>query len=251
MNISVRAFASYREAIGSREIRLDVTAGTTAAQIWESLQARYPRLNTLPRPAAFAINDEYVSAETALREQDELVLIPPVSGGQDESARSGRSSQSTALVEGPIDVAGVLDQVRHPEAGAVVLFLGTVRDNRRGQRVQQLEYEAYRKMALREMDEVASEARRRWPVLRIAMVHRLGVLRVGDISVVIAVSSAHRKEAFEAAKFAIDTLKRSVPIWKKEVWEGGEVWVGSEPTQTTQPTRPTQPTQSPARDQDE
>jgi len=218
MKISVRAFASYREAIGQRLIPLDIAFGSTPAQVWDVLRARYPRLGTLPTPFAYAVNDEYVPPDTILRERDELVLVPPVSGGGDVD-----------LVEGPIDITALLDRAKHPQAGAMVVFLGTVRDNRQGRRVHHLEYEAYQKVALREMERVANEASRRWPILRIAMTHRLGKLAVGDVSVAIAVSSPHRKDAFEAGKFAIDALKQTVPIWKKEVWEGGEVWVGSEP----------------------
>lgn len=217
MQISVRAFASYKDAIGAPRVSVDVPPGSTAAQVWEDLLVRYPRLLELPRPFAFAINDEYIPGETLLRERDELVLIPPVSGGA-----------HIALVETPIDIPALLHAVSHPRAGGVVLFLGTVRDNARGQSVRYLEYEAYQTLALREMNRVADEATRRWPLLGIGIVHRLGRLEVGDVSVAIAVSSAHRREAFEAGRFAIDTLKQSVPIWKKEVWEGGEVWVGSE-----------------------
>ncbi len=131
------------------------------------------------------------------------------------------------LVEAPVDVGGMLERVRHPQAGAVVVFLGTVRDNSRGRRVQFLEYEAYRELALKEMRRVAEEACRRWPLLGVAIVHRLGRLDVGEISVAVAVSSGHRTEAFEAGRFAIDTLKQTVPIWKKEVWETGAEWVGA------------------------
>jgi len=218
VHISVRAFASYREALGTRQVTLEVAAGCTAAQVWDVLARRYPALGRLPRPFAFAVNDAYVPPDAVLRDDDEVVLIPPVSGGA-----------PVELVDGPVDVTALLDRVRHPQAGAVVLFLGTVRDNRAGQRVHHLEYEAYQTMALREMERVAAEAARRWPVLRIAMAHRLGRLAVGDISVAIAVSSAHRRDAFEAGRFAIDTLKQTVPIWKKEVWEGGAAWIGSEP----------------------
>jgi len=223
VQISVRAFASYREALGQKQVVLDVSPGATAAQVWEALRARFPALARLPRPMAFAVNDAYVSGDTVVQERDELVLIPPVSGGDQAQA------PHLALVGGPIDITAVLEAVRHPQAGAVVLFLGTVRDNRRGARVDHLEYEAYEAMALREMERVAAEAAARWPVRRVAMVHRLGVLQVGDVSVAIAVSAPHRKDAFEAGRFAIDALKQTVPIWKKEVWDGGEVWVGSEP----------------------
>ncbi|HEY3248636.1 MAG TPA: molybdenum cofactor biosynthesis protein MoaE [bacterium] len=218
MEISIRAFASYREAIGSPRLVLEVPDGTTPAGVWQDLAGRFPRLQTLPQPFAFAINDEYVEAGTPLRERDELVLIPPVSGGS-----------YSALTSEPIEVNALLERVRHRDAGAVVLFLGTVRDHNYGRSVQYLEYEAYQALALQEMARVASEAQRRWPLLGIAMEHRTGHLQVGDISVAIAVAAGHRREAFEAGKYAIDELKHTVPIWKKEVWEGGEEWVGLRP----------------------
>jgi molybdopterin synthase catalytic subunit/molybdopterin converting factor small subunit len=219
MRITIRAFASYREAIGSPRLQLEFPDRTTPDHVWETLTGTYPKLRRLPRPSGFAINEEYVSGTRQLQSGDELALIPPVSGG------------SIMLVEGPIDVNAVLGEVRHPQAGATVLFLGTVRDNNHGRHVEHLEYEAYQQMALREMERVAEETRQRWPVLGISMYHRLGHLEVGEISVAIAVSAAHRKEAFEAGRFAIDTLKQTVPIWKKEIWEGGAVWIGSEAPQ--------------------
>ena len=237
MFISVRAFASYREAIGAPSVRLEVPAGSTPGQVWDRLLGRYPRLAGLPRPHAFAINEEYVQEGYALRERDELVLLPPESGGAPKSTRPTQATQPTQstaesveLTDRAIDVNALLKKVSHPKAGAVVLFLGTVRDNDRGRHVKFLEYEAYQPMALREMNRVVEEARRRWPLLGIAIVHRLGHLDVGDISVAIAVSSGHRKEAFEAGRYAIDTLKQTVPIWKKEVWDSGEAWIGSEAT---------------------
>lgn len=220
MQITIRAFASYREAIGSPRLQLEFPDGATPVQIWEELRESYPKLQAFPRPSGFAVNEEYVSSEAKLRAGDELVLIPPVSGGM------------IALVDQPIDVNALLAEVKHPQAGAVVLFLGTVRDTNQGRHVEHLEYEAYQKMALREMERVVTEVQQRWPVLGIGIVHRLGHLEVGEISVAIAVSAGHRKEAFEAGRFAIDTLKQTVPIWKKEVWEGGAVWVGSETRET-------------------
>ena len=226
MQISVRAFASYREAIGTHSVRLDVPEGSTPHQVWDHLLNRYPRLLNLPKPHAFAINEEYVQESYALRELDELILLPPVSGGAPKSPQS--SETWVELVEQVIEVNTLLQRVRHPQAGAAVLFLGTVRDNDRGRHVKFLEYEAYRPIALKEMGRVAEEARQRWPLLGIAIVHRLGHLEIGDISVAIAVSSEHRKEAFEAGRYAIDSLKQTVPIWKKEVWDAGEAWIGSE-----------------------
>ena len=238
MQISVRAFASYREAIGAHSVRLDVPERSTPVQVWERLLAAYPRLLGLPRPHAFAINEEYVQESYALRERDELVLIPPVSGGAPKPARPTQSTQPTQpkdvpservqLVEKAIDVTAVFKRVSHPQAGGVVIFLGTVRDNSRSRHVKFLEYEAYKPLALKEMSRVVEEARQRWPLLGIAIVHRLGHLEIGDISVAIAVSSEHRREAFEAGRYAIDSLKQTVPIWKKEVWDAGEAWIGSE-----------------------
>lgn len=218
MEISIRAFASYREAIGTPRLVLDVPDGTTAAGVWQDLARRFPHLQRLPQPMAFAVNDTYVDAGTPLQPRDEVVLLPPVSGGA-----------HAALTPDPIDVTALLNRVRHPDAGAVVLFLGTVRDHNYGRHVEFLEYEAYQALALQEMERVAAEAEQRWPLLGIGMEHRLGHLGVGEISVAIAVASAHRREAFEAGRFAIDTLKQTVPIWKKEVWDEGGAWIGSEP----------------------
>src|SRR2546428_13994787 len=168
MWISVRAFASYREAIGVHSVRVNVPEGSTPRQVWDHLLNRYPRLLDLPKPHAFAINEEYVQESYALRELDELILLPPVSGGASKSSQSSQSPQSTAtsveLVEGEVDVNTLLRRVRHPQAGAVVLFLGMVRDTDRGQHVKFLEYEAYQPMAMKEMRRVAVGASRRLPL---------------------------------------------------------------------------------------
>lgn len=132
------------------------------------------------------------------------------------------------IVSAPIDAAAVAAAVALPSAGAVVTFLGTTRDHNEGRRVLQLEYEAYPAMAVAEMRKIGAAARERWPVEAIAIVHRLGVVPIGEASVVIAVAAAHRKAAFEACHFAIDRLKEVVPIWKKEHFDGGEVWIGSQ-----------------------
>ncbi len=132
------------------------------------------------------------------------------------------------IVEGPIDAAGVTSKVASPAAGAVCTFVGTTRDHNDGRRVLRLEYEAYPEMALAEMRKIGETARERWPIEEIAITHRIGVVPIGEASVVIAVSSGHRKAAFEACHFAIDRLKQVVPIWKKEHYEGGEIWIGSQ-----------------------
>jgi molybdopterin synthase catalytic subunit len=130
------------------------------------------------------------------------------------------------IVRGPIDLDEVLDWVKSPEAGAIDIFIGTTRNHSRGREVLSLEYEAYEPMALKLMEAIGAEARRRWEIDRLAIVHRVGRVEVGEGSVVIAVSAAHRSEAFEACRYVIDALKRDIPIWKKEVFSDGEVWVG-------------------------
>ncbi len=131
------------------------------------------------------------------------------------------------LTETPIDLAAALAHVQTGSAGAVDVFIGTVRNQTAQKRVVRLEYEAYAPMALKKMEELAAAARRRWPVERLALIHRVGVLEIGEAAVVIAVSTPHRAEAFEACRWLIDTLKDVVPIWKKEVFEDGDVWVAA------------------------
>jgi molybdopterin synthase catalytic subunit len=143
------------------------------------------------------------------------------------SGASGRSDILVALQDAPLELAPLAAFVERPEAGAVATFSGIVRNHNRGRRVSYLEYDAYRPMAEAKMREIAAEAARRWDC-RIAMAHRLGRLEIGEPSVLVAVSCAHRAAAFDACRFAIDTLKETVPIWKKEVWEGGEVWIEGE-----------------------
>ena len=233
MRIAVRTFAAYRQAIGQGAFTLDLPAGTTPGQVWSTLAERYPDLRRFPPPARFAVNDEFVGPEHALSEQDEVALIPPVSGGEDGVSDVGAEAGSVTaeirvgLTREPIDAAALVASVGDRRAGAVVLFCGTVREHSRDRHVQFLEYEAYEALAEREMRRIAEEAARRWPVLRLAAVHRLGHLNVGETSIAIAVSAPHRADAFAAARFVIDALKQSVPIWKKEVWGGGEEWIGS------------------------
>ncbi|HEV8339233.1 MAG TPA: molybdenum cofactor biosynthesis protein MoaE [bacterium] len=217
MRIAVRTFAAYRQAVGSSMLTLDLPEGITPRGVWSALAERYPALRRFPPPSAYAVNDEFIDPERPLADADEVALIPPVSGG----------AATVALTREPIDPAALLAAVADPRAGAVALFCGTVREHSRERTVQFLEYEAYEVLAEREMRRIAAEAASRWPALGIAVVHRLGHLEVGEISVAIAVASPHRADAFAAARFIIDTLKQTVPIWKKEVWAGGEEWIGS------------------------
>lgn len=230
VNVTVRLFASYREAVGSPLVEIPLEEGAGKEALWAALVARYPTLASLPAPTGYAVNDEYAPNPGPFRESDEIALIPPVSGGTEAPAsRSALRPPVIELTDRPIPVDRLLRDVADPEAGAVVVFLGVVRDNARGRRVKFLTYEAYEGMARRECERIAATVQARWPVTRVVIVHRTGRLEIGETSVAIAVSAPHRAEAFEAGRYAIDTLKQTVPIWKKEVWEGGEAWVGSEP----------------------
>jgi molybdopterin synthase catalytic subunit len=243
VDVTVRLFASYREAVGASQVQLPLPEDADGAALWTALVDRYPGLRKLPPPAGYAINDEYVAGNRPLRGAAEVALIPPVSGGAD-GARTGRGAadpsgltaertrardtRGAVLIEltgTPISTDAVLRAVADPRAGALVLFLGVVRDNARGHHVDHLVYEAYEALARRELEKIAAAVLERWPVTRLAIVHRIGRLVVGEPSVAVAASAPHRQEAFEAGRYMIDTLKRTVPIWKKEIWEGGAAWV--------------------------
>ena len=220
MKVEVRLFARYREAAGRDRVEIDLPEGGTVETAWEAVSQRFPALGQYRPFTLFALREDYVSADHRLGDGDELCLFPPVSGG----AGFEDLIEVTAEV---LSERATAEAVGDPGAGAVALFSGIVRDQTGGRRVKFLEYEAHAPMALAKMREIAAAIRARWPgTLRVALVHRVGRLEIGESSVMIAVSSPHRREAFEACHFAIDTLKETVPVWKKEYFEDGEVWVG-------------------------
>ena len=220
MKVEVRLFARYREAAGRDRVEVDLPEGGTVETAWEAVSRRFPALGQYRPFTLFALREDYVSADHRLGEGDELCLSPPVSGG----AGGGDWIEVTSEV---LSERATSEAVADPGAGAIALFSGIVRDQTGGRRVKFLEYEAHAPMALAKMREIAAAMRARWPgTLRVALVHRIGRLEIGESSVMIAVSSPHRREAFEACHFAIDTLKETVPVWKKEYFEDGEVWVG-------------------------
>ena len=224
MKAKVRFFARLAELAGTRETEVELGEGLSVAEAFRALCRRFPGLADHAHSLMYAVNAEYVSADHPLRAGDELALIPPVSGGGPEPAEG-----LFEVTPEPLDPQRLTDAVREDESGAVALFLGVVRDNSRGRRVLHLEYDAYPEMATRVMRRIAEEALERWPLTDVAMQHRTGRLEIGEVSLLIAVSSPHRKEAFEACHHLVDRFKESVPIWKKEVWEGGEVWIEGEP----------------------
>jgi MoaE-MoaD fusion protein len=223
MKVQVRLFARYREAAGRDRVELDLPEGGTVEAAWEAVTSRFPSLSAYRPFTLFAVGDDYVGPERSLHPGEELCLFPPVSGG----SPSVPMDDLVDLVATPLSEKALVAAVEDPGAGAVVLFSGVVRDQTGGRRVKFLEYEAHSPMAVAKMREIAVAARQRYPgIRRLALVHRVGRLEIGESSVLIAVSTAHRGEGFDACRFAIDTLKKTVPIWKKEFFEDGEVWVG-------------------------
>jgi MoaE-MoaD fusion protein len=207
--VTVRLFAGLRERAGFGERRLELDDGATLGDVWRALG-----LGDEPAGLLYALNREYAPADNGLAEGDEVALIPPVSGG------------AFLLSEEPLDLGAVVAEVTDERAGAIATFLGTTRIESRGRTVIQLEYEAYEGMAEQVMEEIADELQARYDLCRVAIHHRTGRVGIGETSVAIAVSAPHRQDALAACKDAIDTLKERVPLWKKEIYEGGEEWIG-------------------------
>ena len=216
MRVRVRLFASLRERAGASERELELPAGARAVDVWPAL----PELGEQPPGVLLAVNKEYVEGGHELADGDEVALIPPVSGGGVEAPHAIR------LTAEPIDVAAVIAEAADERAGAVATFLGTTRVQSRGRTVLHLDYEAYEDMAEQEMARIADGLAARYELCRIAITHRIGRVEIGETSVAIAVSAPHRADALAACRDAIDTLKERVPLWKKEVYEGGEEWIG-------------------------
>ena len=207
MSITVRLFAGLRERAGWAQRELD--GPRSVGDVWPLLD-----LGPEPRGLLYAVNKEYAPRDRELADGDEVALIPPVSGG------------SFRLSEERLSLDAAVDEVRADEAGAIATFVGTTRVHSRGRTVERLEYEAYPGMAEKVMAEIADGLKQRYDLTGIAIHHRTGVVEIGEPSVVIAVSAPHRQDALSACRDAIDTLKERVPLWKKEIYEGGEEWIG-------------------------
>ena len=219
MRLTVQLFANLAETCGARQIELrDLPQPLTAALVMDAFVERFPQVGGMRDSIMFAVNAEYVSADHPVTSCDEVALIPPVSGGSDDDPLF-------RITRDVLDPTELHNLVLSPQAGAVSLFVGVVRDNNLGRDVDYLEYDAYPAMAMRIMRQIADEIRNRWDVLDIAMHHRIGRLAIGEASVAVAVASAHRAEGIEACHYGIDRLKAIVPIWKKEVWADGEEWI--------------------------
>ncbi|HKM99743.1 MAG TPA: molybdenum cofactor biosynthesis protein MoaE [Candidatus Binataceae bacterium] len=224
--LRLKLFATLRERARASELEREFPDGTTVAEIWKSLTREFPALDGHRDSIGFAVNQEYVEGAYRPRNDDEVAFIPPVSGGAPERAEGEPWVGPITIGRTAIDVAALERAVADPAAGAIVTFVGTTRQDNAGRKVIRLEYEAYESMAVSEMRKLAHEAGQRWRIVRMAIAHRIGRVDIGETSVAIAVSAAHRAEAFEACRFGIDRLKEIVPIWKKEYFEGGEIWVG-------------------------
>lgn len=225
MRVRLRYFAMIRELVGRSEETRDVASGTTAGRLLDLLVEETPRLAAIRSSVLLMVDQEYVPAETILSDGTEVALIPPVSGGDHQATSVERRFAVTAE---PLDARAVEALVAGPSVGAVVTFTGTVRDHARGNGVVALDYEAYPAAAEKMLARIAEEIRERWGIEHVAIAHRTGYLTPGEASVVIAVASSHRGEAFAACEYAIDRIKEIVPIWKKEHYADGATWIGSE-----------------------
>lgn len=232
MKIKVLTFGVLREWLGAAESEVELPEGTTVAELLERLSLRQSK--PMMRGIAVSVNAEFSTATQVLRDGDEVGLLPPVSGGSSRRGDDANEAEAnpegfTALTFEPIETARILANAKQGADGAVLSFDGIVRNQTRGRQTLYLDYEAYETMARQKLDELARDARSRFSVRHVTIVHRLGRLEIGESSVLIVVASAHRAQAYEASRWLIDTLKKTVPIWKKETFADGAVWADGEP----------------------
>ena len=223
VKIHVLFFGAARDVVNENPLEITVDAPATVATAFRSLVNQFSDLERFGRSLLFAVNQEYATPDTMLKENDELAIFPPVSGG---------SHDFFELTTEPIDVGAVARRVVLPECGATVTLDGYTREWTKGKRTLYLVYEAYDAMAISEMQRLGREAHEQFEIAHLGIVHRTGRLEIGETSVVIAASAPHRRAAFQACEWAIKELKRTVPIWKKEVFEDGEEWVAADNTDT-------------------
>ncbi len=227
MRVHVLFFGRLKEIVGCAEENTDLNEGATIDDLFARYGQLYPELSAFRKSVVASVNQVFTDWRAPLGEGDEVAFLPPVSGGTSVE-RIATAKDLFELVRLPIPVAEIVTGMKAPEDGALVVFEGIVRNQSGGRRTLYLDYEAYESMALSKMREIGEIMHEQFPVDRLALVHRLGRLQIGETSVLIAVSSAHRRAAFEACRFGIDTLKRTVPIWKKEYFEDGAVWAEGE-----------------------
>jgi molybdopterin converting factor subunit 1 len=249
MRVEVLFFGQLKEVAGRERDTIELPEGACVSDLLRRYAEVSPALEPYFDVMAVALNQEYSEAEAALHDGDEVALIPPVSGGstggetppgqpagrrrykQQESKAAGEGARATKIeiTWKTINSQKVIEGIKRPEDGAVAVFEGIVRNHSRSRRTLYLDYEAYEPMALKKLEDLGEQARGQFAVREVAIVHRLGRLEIGETSVLIAVASAHRGAAFDACRWLIDTLKKTVPIWKKEYFEDGAVWADGEP----------------------
>lgn len=220
MKLTVLFFGLAHDLTGFGQEQVEVRDGERLDDLRRDYERRFPRLKEISGSLVAAVNQELAGEDWALKDGDEVAFMPPVSGGSD--------ADFYRLTHDTISAARLVRELQTGADGAVVVFEGVVRNNLRGRPTQYLEYEAYHSMALRKMEEIGREARRKFEIDHIGVIHRLGRLDIGETSVAIIVTSAHRHAAFDACRFLIDRLKQEVPIWKKEYFEDGAVWAEGE-----------------------
>ena len=239
ITVRLLLFGTARDVAGCAETDLALSGPTDAAGALEQVLTAYPDLRRFGRSLLFAVNQEYAPRDREVHDGDELAVFPPVSGGSNASVDTGTAGVPPAstrpkdffeLTTEPIEVGAIARRIVLPECGATVTLDGYAREWTRGRRTLYLVYEAYAPMAVTEMQKLGAQAHEQFDIAHIGIVHRTGRLEIGETSVVITVSSAHRAAAFAACEWAIRELKRTVPIWKKEVFEDAEIWVEGEGT---------------------
>ena len=228
MKVTVQLFAGLAEEIGTGRLEIDLDhTEATVAELKNAIAERFPEAAEAVATSFAAINQRYARDDERLSHADEIALIPPVSGGQgDEREESGEADERYVVTEQPLSVDRMLACVIDPNHGASLLFVGTTREWTEDKRTVRLEYEAYVPMAVKTLRQIGDEVKARWPGAKCAIAHRIGTVAIGEPSVVIAVSTPHREQCYEASRYAIERLKQIVPIWKKEVWDDGAEWKG-------------------------
>ncbi|HYM77658.1 MAG TPA: molybdenum cofactor biosynthesis protein MoaE [Candidatus Dormibacteraeota bacterium] len=243
MRVRVLFFGMLKEWAGKPAEEIELPESASVREVLLHYESRIPQLKGALASLALAVNQQYAAPDTLLKAGDEVGLLPPVSGGAGGAAgetptpsaslRAGSQpagrQRYASIVRETIDTPNIVSQLKRGEDGATVVFEGVVRNQTRGRKTLYLDYEAYEEMALQQMESLAAHAVAQFQIRDVAIVHRLGRLEIGETSVLIAVASAHRGPAFDACRWLIDTLKRTIPIWKKEYFEDGAVWADGEP----------------------
>lgn len=227
MRVRVLLFGQLKDILGRREDLLELEPGSRLSAVTDHYGRQSPQFRNMTGSIACSVNQEYADGSAVLREGDEVGLLPPVSGGS--CGIREFKSEHCSLVRTPIATGLVVESIKAGADGATVVFEGIVRNHSRGRRTLYLDYEAYESMAINEMQRLCHAALEQFKIRDVRCVHRLGKLEIGETSVLIVVASAHRGPAFEACRWLIDTLKKTVPIWKKEYFEDGAVWADGEP----------------------